>query len=479
MHKIILFLTIYVTSLSLIAQNDTLYFDNGISKTQMEEYKAAISDYSKAIKINPEYADAYFYRGCARHKLEDYKGAIADFSRAIQINPNYVDAYYYRGLAKDDLARIEANKGKKVETRSVDDQVMEQALGSRTSNILRNLAKIDYKNLSKDGAEETLKMVDEQLHQLMLESQNDSTVESEPVKEAKERAVKLLKKEKQLQETVIEREDLKIEVDLYKNWLIWVAILITILSTIIGLITRNLIQKRKIAKLHDEIIKQFDDIQSKNGFLEYSARLIRHDMHSGINTYMPRGISSLEKRLGDEEIKRLKIESPMKMLKDGLTHTQKVYKEIYNFSNLVKKDVVLEKENVNIKELLDKFLQSTGYKDQVEISENLPNLDVNGYLFEISIDHLIRNGIKYNDSENKCVKIYAEDEYICIEDNGRGMTQEEFLHLSKPYVRREGQKETGDGIGLNISLAILKEHGFSVTSQKLEPIGTKLKIKIR
>jgi hypothetical protein len=77
------------------------------------------------------------------------------------------------------------------------------------------------------------------------------------------------------------------------------------------------------------------------------------------------------------------------------------------------------------------------------------------------------------------IKIYSEDEYICIEDNGRGMTQEEFLHLSKPYIRKEGQKETGDGIGLNISLAILKEHGFSVTSEKIEPIGTKLKIKIR
>ena len=356
---------------------------------------------------------------------------------------------------------------------------MEQALGPRTSNILRNLSKIDYKNLSKDGAEETLKMVDEQLHQLMLESNSDSTVETGPVKEAKERALKMLKKEKQLQETVIEREDLKIEVDLYKNWLILVAILILILTTIIGLVTRNLIQKKKIAKLHDEIVKQFDDIQSKNGFLEYSARLIRHDMHSGINTYMPRGISSLEKRLTEEDIKNLKIESPLKMLKEGLNHTQKVYKEIYNFSNLVKRETVLEKENMNIKEVLENFLKTTGYKNQVEISENLPNLDINDYLFCIAIDHLIKNGLKYNDSENKMVKIYSEDEYICLEDNGRGMTQEEFLYLSKPYIRKEGQKETGDGIGLNISLAILKEHNFTVTSEKLEPIGTKLKIKIR
>lgn len=469
---------LFFTFTSLKAQNDTTYFDNGIEQTNKEEYMAAISDYSKAIKINPDYADAYFYRGCAKHKLQDYKGAISDFSKAIKINPNYVDAYYYRGLSKDDLARFETKKKMKKVADPISDSLMEKALGTRTSNILRNLSKINYSNLSKGDAEETLRMVDEQLHQLLSESKHDST-ESAPVKEAKERAVHLLKKEKQLQETVIEREDLKIEVDLYKNWLILVAVLITILSTIIGLITRNLIQKKKIEKLHVRIVKQFDDIQSKNGFLEYSARLIRHDMHSGINTYMPRGISSLEKRLTEEDIKNLKIEGPLKMLKEGLSHTQKVYKEIYNFSNLVKKDTVLEKENLNIKDSLSKFLDTTAYKNQVELSENLPNLDINGYLFDIAIDHLVKNGLKYNDSENKLIKIYSEDEYICIEDNGRGMTQEEFLHLSKPYVRKEGQKETGDGIGLNISLAILKEHGFSITSEKIEPIGTKLKIKIR
>jgi signal transduction histidine kinase len=66
-----------------------------------------------------------------------------------------------------------------------------------------------------------------------------------------------------------------------------------------------------------------------------------------------------------------------------------------------------------------------------------------------------------------------------IEDNGRGMTQEDFEHLSKPYVRKEGQKESGTGLGLNICIAILEEHGFTITSQKLDPHGTKLKIKIK
>jgi signal transduction histidine kinase len=58
------------------------------------------------------------------------------------------------------------------------------------------------------------------------------------------------------------------------------------------------------------------------------------------------------------------------------------------------------------------------------------------------------------------------------------MTQQEFEHLSQPYTRKEGQKEQGSGLGLNICVAILKEHGFTVSCEKNE-IGTKIKIKIK
>ena len=66
---------------------------------------------------------------------------------------------------------------------------------------------------------------------------------------------------------------------------------------------------------------------------------------------------------------------------------------------------------------------------------------------------------------------------IGVQDNGRGMTQEEFEHLSKPYTRKPNQNEQGTGLGLNICLAILKEHGFSVSCEKNEA-GTLMKIKL-
>ena len=227
-----------------------------------------------------------------------------------------------------------------------------------------------------------------------------------------------------------------------------------------------------------ELYESLNEVSKKNTYLEHAAKILRHDMHSGINTYIPRGISSLERRLKKEDIERLKLEAPLKLLKEGLKHAQKVYKGVYEFTNLVKKDAVMDKSLLNLKIILNGYLKSTAYSSQVAI-DSLPDVEVNESLFCTAIDNLIRNGLRYNDSENRLVKIFMEDEdYLVVQDNGRGMTQEEFNDLSQPYVRKESQKESGSGLGLNICIAILKEHNFRITCEK-NNIGTKLKIKIK
>jgi PAS domain S-box-containing protein len=234
----------------------------------------------------------------------------------------------------------------------------------------------------------------------------------------------------------------------------------------------------KIATDITESFNQQKEIEKKNTYLEHAAKILRHDMHSGINTYMPRGLSSLDRRLSEDQIKELKIEAPIKMIKEGLRHTQKVYKGVYEFTNLVKKDVVLNREDLNLKGILEDYLSSTAYRPQVDLSD-LGELSVNEALFCTALDNLIRNGLKYNDSDNKIVKIYRIDDTLYIEDNGRGLSSEEFKTLSEPYTRKEGQKESGTGLGLNICIAILEEHGFGVSCNKLPKVGSQIKIKIK
>lgn len=219
------------------------------------------------------------------------------------------------------------------------------------------------------------------------------------------------------------------------------------------------------------------EVAKKNGYLEHAAKILRHDMHSGINTYIPRGLSSLKRRLSKDDISRLKITAPLKMIQEGLLHTQKVYKGVKEFTNLVKENTDLETAMLNIKDVLENYLSSTSYGKQVKI-DDLVESNINEALFSTAVDNLIRNGLKYNDSATKIVHVYMEgDNILVVEDNGVGMSQEDFEKLSEPYARGD-KDETGSGLGLNICNAIIEEHGFTITSEKIKT-GTKIRITLK
>ena len=50
------------------------------------------TEFSNAIRLNPQYADAYNSRGFVYYKKKDYNRAIADFEAALRINPNHASA---------------------------------------------------------------------------------------------------------------------------------------------------------------------------------------------------------------------------------------------------------------------------------------------------------------------------------------------------------------------------------------------------
>ncbi|MEO6863766.1 MAG: tetratricopeptide repeat protein, partial [Microcoleus sp.] len=50
-------------------------------------------------------ANAYYSQGLARANQGDLKGAVDDFSKAISLKPDYADAYFKRANAKYDLGK--------------------------------------------------------------------------------------------------------------------------------------------------------------------------------------------------------------------------------------------------------------------------------------------------------------------------------------------------------------------------------------
>ena len=83
----------YTKAIEIDPYDESAYYNRGISKRKLKDYYGAISDYTKAININPQYAKAYYNRAWNKAKLKDYYGSISDYTKAIEINPQKTEAY--------------------------------------------------------------------------------------------------------------------------------------------------------------------------------------------------------------------------------------------------------------------------------------------------------------------------------------------------------------------------------------------------
>src|SRR5579864_8294885 len=67
-----------------------------------------IADYTEAIRLDPDYADAYHERGAVRYMQDDFDGAIQDQTEALRLKPDNVDAYAIRGYAHEAAGNYES-----------------------------------------------------------------------------------------------------------------------------------------------------------------------------------------------------------------------------------------------------------------------------------------------------------------------------------------------------------------------------------
>jgi len=79
------------------------FANRAVAKQALGDFEGAITDFSKAIKIDPTIAGFYSNRGVAKKSLKDYQGALKDYSKAIKIDPKSFVFLSLRGSLKMEL----------------------------------------------------------------------------------------------------------------------------------------------------------------------------------------------------------------------------------------------------------------------------------------------------------------------------------------------------------------------------------------
>ena len=93
-----LILVLSAIGCSLGSSEAELAYNDGMAYGELGEYVTAISNFTKAIQLDPDYADAYNHRGDAYRRLGQNQNAIADYTMAIELesNEDSINRYYHQ-----------------------------------------------------------------------------------------------------------------------------------------------------------------------------------------------------------------------------------------------------------------------------------------------------------------------------------------------------------------------------------------------
>jgi tetratricopeptide (TPR) repeat protein len=102
----------YTKAIELNPGNPMNYIARAVNRMLIEDHQNAFNDLSAYISIAPSDAyrkvsDAYYFRGRMRMHLLDVEGAIADWTKAIEVDSENADAYFNRGIIYEAMGNKE------------------------------------------------------------------------------------------------------------------------------------------------------------------------------------------------------------------------------------------------------------------------------------------------------------------------------------------------------------------------------------
>ncbi len=83
-----------------LGENAWAYLYRGVIRERLGEFKRAMEDYGRALRLEPDMAEGYYRRGLLYAEMGEYDKAIQDQDRVLEIDQNHAGAYAARGAAR-------------------------------------------------------------------------------------------------------------------------------------------------------------------------------------------------------------------------------------------------------------------------------------------------------------------------------------------------------------------------------------------
>jgi len=252
----------------------------------------------------------------------------------------------------------------------------------------------------------------------------------------------------------------------------------------------NEIKERKLAqaslqKLYKELDRRVKDRTNKlehaNSELSQYAYVVSHDLKAplrAIHNYSDFLREDLEGSLDGDQKEYL----------DGLSRAVHQGEELINdLLTLARVDISGDAdEEIDSKVFIRELVGNMNMPDTMELllSDDLPVIKTDKILFTRIFQNLIDNGIKFNNSQVKCIQISLcstgeENVEIMVHDNGIGIEERFLKKIFQIFQRLHTRSEyEGSGIGLSIVNKAVQKIGGSIRVESELGKGSKFIITI-
>jgi len=157
-----------------------------------------------------------------------------------------------------------------------------------------------------------------------------------------------------------------------------------------------------------------------------------------------------------------------------------------NFTYKLKNGKVpMKKEDGNLvrllKEVIIDILNIPKYEERnivFKCTEDKVNFKFDNTLLRRGFTNLVYNSVVHNEP-NTILKVSIEEDdriHINIEDNGKGMGEEELNKLFERYYRGTSSEVKGSGLGMAIAKQIIEAHDGNIYVESKLNVGTSIKI---
>jgi tetratricopeptide (TPR) repeat protein len=175
----------YTVAIKLSPNYAEAYNKRGITYQTKGDIDRAIQDYDKAIELNSNYAEAHNDRGVAYKNKGDYDRAIKDYDAAIDLDSTFINAYFNRGVIyslKGDCDAAIKDFSKAIELDPKDDEVVynlalcNERIGNNSEAVKNYRRYIELKP-DADDKDGILKTIDELSKNIVRRKSKDNIKE--------------------------------------------------------------------------------------------------------------------------------------------------------------------------------------------------------------------------------------------------------------------------------------------------------------